>query len=185
MMTGDVPDQGVKMAEMYLDDIKGYWKALSAPAYQEFWDEYQRDTKPDIAHLYKVYRRLICAALLLNHQADKAAPLHGLQKGEKFIDLLGDESREIRLKLHACRQFANDAKHEMKRIQEASVRARASGFDKEGACEVFEIHMLSLDGELYEMCRTVTDVFWFWVGYFDGKSPLSFKKALAEKYQEI
>lgn len=170
------------MVEMYLDDIRGYWRDLVKPAFQEFWDEYQRDVKPDVAQLHKLYRRLICASLLMNHQADKAAPLHGLKKGEKLIDLLEPLNRDIWLKLHACRHFSNDAKHAMKRIQEAGTRERLEGFDRAGANEVFEIHMLTLDGEIYDMCRTIAEAFWFWVGYFDGSSPITFKQGLKDKY---
>lgn len=166
------------MADLFLDDVRGYWRDLAAKAYEEFWSEYQADIQPSSNHLLLVYRRLLCAALFLNHQADKAAPMHGLERGNHFMDLVEEKDREMGLKLHACRHFANDAKHEMKRLQQARTRPRESAYDNDGQSEVFEIHMLSLDGELYDMCLVAGDIWRFWISYFDGSAPINFRQAL-------
>jgi len=170
----------MSVAELLLDDARGYWRDLSAEAYDEFWSEYQKDIQPDVKQLLRVYRRLLCAALLLNHQADKVAPLHGLDGGNKFMDLVAKADEEVGLKLHACRHFANDAKHEMKRIQEARTRPRDPEYDQEGQFKIFEIHMLALDGELYDMCRVAGDVWQFWISYFDGSAAVNYRQVLSQ-----
>ena len=171
------------MADMNLDDIRGYWRDLTAEAFQEYWSAYQRDVKPDVAHLLLVYRRLITAALFMNHQADKTAPLHGLERGNHFMDLIKASDETLGLKLHACRHFVNDAKHEMERVQEARTRLREPGFDSESSFDVFEINMLAKDSELYDMCRIICDIWKFWIGYFEGTSLINYRSALNAKHE--
>jgi hypothetical protein len=168
------------MADMYLDDVRGYWKGLAAPAFEEFWAEYQIDVDVSSNRLTLIYRRLITASLFLNHLSDKAALLHGRVKGNHFMDEVQAKDAALGSKLHACRHFANDAKHEMQRIQEASLRHREKGFDDDGESLVVQFRMLSTDGnELHEICRVVTEVWRFWIGYFDGSAPINYKDALA------
>jgi hypothetical protein len=166
------------MADLNLDDVRGYWRDLAAPAYEEFWYAYQRDADPKNS-LLLVYRRLICACLLLNHQADKAASLYGRNKrGNHFMDLVTELDHEMGYKLHACRFFSNDAKHDMARLQEASTRPRDLDHDQPGQFPLLVIHMLSTDGKrLSDMCKLVGEVWKFWISYFDGTGVLSYHPA--------
>lgn len=168
----------IQVAELNLDDARGYWRDLAAPAYEDFRREYQRDVSPK-QNLLLVYRRLICASLMLNHQADKVAGLHGKDwTGNRFMDLVAELDFVLGYELHACRLFANDAKHDMKRIHEASTRPREAAYDETGEFPVLVINMLSVDGRrLSDMCRIVGQAWKFWISYFDGSGVLSYHAA--------
>jgi|GEM_PF-3367282 len=167
------------MAEMYLDDVRGYWRELAAVAYTEFWDEYQSDEPVDRVRLMLIYRRLICAALLLNHLADKAALMHQCGKGFDFINLVEGADQELGKALHACRLISNEVKHEAKLLQEASTRARVPEYDLDGANEVLELNILTKSGDVFDMCIAVGTFFNFWRSYFDGSASINFKQALS------
>lgn len=168
------------MAEMNLDDVRGYWRELAGPAYSEFWDEYQLDTPVRRNRFMLIYRRLLSACLFLNHLADKAALMHGLENGNKFMTELEKLDVHAGRMLHACRKLANEAKHETKLIQEATTRQRISDYDLEGINEVLELNMLTQDADIYDMCRAAGDAFNFWRGYFDCSAKINFKQALAK-----
>ncbi|MGY2257050.1 hypothetical protein [Pseudomonas reactans] len=167
------------MAEMYLDDVRGYWRELASEAYTEFWSEYQSDQAVDRSRLMLIYRRLICAVLLLNHLADKAALMHRCGKGFDFINLVQSSDLELGKTLHACRLLSNDAKHEAKLLQVAGTRPRNPSYDLEGVNEVSEFNMLTEDGDVFDMCFAVGTFFHFWREYFDGSATVNFKQALS------
>jgi hypothetical protein len=166
------------VAEMYLDDVRGYWRELAAESYTEFWDEYQADLRVDRRRLMLIYRRLLCASLLLNHLADKAALMHRCGSGFEFLNQVEAGDSVLGKALHACRLLANEAKHETKLLQEASSRPRAQDYDLEGTNDVLELNMLTRDGDVFDMCRAVGLFFNFWRGYFDGSEKINFKQAL-------
>lgn len=172
------------MGEVDLNDVRGYWLELAAPAALEFWYAHQEDVAPSRERLRLVYMRLLSAAILLNHQADKAAPHHGLKKGIQFIDLVAEKDQPTAAEMHACRNFVNDAKHVMKGFQSSSYRARNSGYDQPGTNDVIELRAQALDGNFYDQCRVVIDVWKFWVGYFNGSSVVTFKEGLDQEYSE-
>ncbi|WP_447810963.1 hypothetical protein [Pseudomonas putida] len=170
------------MADIFLDDVRGYWRDLAAPAFHEFWTEYQRDGEFSGDRVILVYRRMIAAAFFLNHLADKAATLQGLTHPLQLINLIKIQNPDSAKEMDACRNFVNDAKHEMKRIQEASLRSRQPDFDDEGDAKVLQFHMLSTDGnELYDLCLTVCAVWRFWISYFDGSSEVNFREAISQR----
>ncbi|MCP1649450.1 hypothetical protein [Pseudomonas nitroreducens] len=131
--------------------------------------------------LLLVYRRLLCAALLLNHLADKVAPYHQLGKGNHFMDLIQKHDLAAGANLHACRNFSNDAKHAMKGLQEATTRKRDPSFDRPGDSEVFEIFGVFHDGAHADLCRAVCGAWKFWIGYFEGSTAVNFQQYLASR----
>ncbi|MEE3636492.1 hypothetical protein UIA24_19900 [Pseudomonas sp. AL 58] len=170
------------MADIFLDDVRGYWRDLAAPAFEEFWREYQSDGEFSGSRVILVYRRMIAAAFFLNHLADKAATLQGLTNPIQLINLIKIQDPDSANQMDACRHFVNDAKHEMKRIQEASLRSREANFDNEGAGKVLQFNMLSTDGKcLYDLCLTVCAVWRFWISYFDGSSEVNFRDAISQR----
>ncbi|WP_054883273.1 hypothetical protein [Pseudomonas sp. NBRC 111130] len=168
------------MVDLYLDDVRGYWRDLAVPSFDEFWSEFQADRRIDSGSMLVIYRRLISCAFFLNHLADKAALMHGMDRGNHLISKIREKDIQSALQLDACRHFVNDAKHEMTRLQEASLRARNSDFDLEGESMLIQFHMLSTDGNtLFDMCDVICSVWRFWISYFDGTAKISFKDALA------
>lgn len=172
------------MADIGLDDVRGYWRDLVGPTYEDFWAEYQADRAVDRKRLVLIYRRMLCAAFFLNHLADKAARLHRLENGRLFMDMVAKDNEVIGRQLHACRALVNDTKHEAKLMQEAKTRKRDPGYDLDGSCDVLEIMMLTNDCHLHDMCLVVGDAFGFWVNYFQGIGRPNFRQALASQHGE-
>lgn len=166
------------MADIGLDDVRGYWRDLAAPAYEEFWREYQKDEPVDRGRVLLIYRRMLGAALFLNHLADKAALRHDKEKGNHFMDVVQASDPALGASLHACRNLVNDVKHEAKLEQEATLRERLSGYDVEGVNNVLEINLLTKNSELHDMCLVIGNVFNFWIAYFDGSSSVNFRQTL-------
>lgn len=163
------------MADIGLDDVRGYWRDLVGPCFEEYWVEFQADLPMDRKRLVLIYRKMLCAAFFLNHLADKAALTRGVESGYSFIEMVVGYDEAIGRKLHACRALVNDTKHETKLMQEAVTREREPGYDEDGYCDVLEITMLDKDGRLFDMCRVVADAFGFWVNYFQGVGQPNFR----------
>ncbi len=175
------PDQGARMGDLQLDDARGFWRDLAMPAFEEFWQAYQDDSRLDVKALLLVYRRLLCAALLLNHLADKVAPYHRLKSGKEFMDLIQEQNSSVGSYLHACRHLSNDAKHLMRGLQDAKTRQRRPDFDGPGDSEVFEIFGVFHDGTHADICLAVCEAWNFWVSYFDGSADVNFHQYLASR----
>lgn len=176
--------KGLVMGDVDLDDVRGYWRELASPAALEFWHAHQEDVAPSREQLRLVYLRLLSAAILLNHQSDKAAGHHGLERGNQFIGLVKQKDQDIAAKMDACRNFVNDAKLVMKGFQTSSFRPRQAGYDHAGTHDVIVLTAQAKDGKLYDQCRVVIDVWQFWVGYFNGSAAVTFREGLDQVLAE-
>ncbi|MBB3239196.1 hypothetical protein FHW68_000668 [Pseudomonas sp. Tn43] len=168
------------MAEMNLKDVRGFWRDLAAPAYLEFWRTYQADEPLSRAHFSLIYRRLMSAALLINHQADKVATRDKASSGFDFISMVEKLDSDIGASLHACRLLVNDAKHNAKRPQSAAERLRRDGYDTKGDGGLLEINLTMPNEDVYDMCIVVGKAFNFWCDYFDGHTVINFNQPHVE-----
>jgi hypothetical protein len=168
----------MKMAELNLNDVRGFWRDLAAPAFVDFWDEYQADLPVDSRRFSIIYRRLVSAALLINHQSDKVASGHNCGTGFQFMDKVAGSYPDIAKSLHACRFLVNDLKHHAHLLQEAVLRDRKHDFDSEGAHKLLAVDLLLCDGEVHDVCLTLCTAFRFWVDYFSGIGDINFQQTL-------
>ena len=112
------------MGTIELSDLRGYFKELAGPAFEEFWFEYQADAPLDIGKFTIVYRRLVTAIFFLNHMTDKAAKLRGANGPSDVIRQVMASDMNAGVALDVCRQLTNDVKHPKTQPQKFSTRER-------------------------------------------------------------
>lgn len=120
------------MGEIGLNDVRGYFKELAAPAFVEFWKEYQHDVPVDGERFTLVYRRLITALFFLNHMTDKTAKQRGVKNPVDLIEMVKGADCDAGTALDICRLLVNDVKHPAKRLQTYDVRDRIMPYDDQG-----------------------------------------------------
>ena len=152
------------MGTIELSDLRGYFKELAAPAFEEFWFEYQADTPLDIGRFTLVYRRLVTAIFFLNHMTDKAAKLRGAGSPGDVIRLVMASDLNAGIALDVCRQLTNDVKHPKTQPQKFSSRDRATT-DEPGdhhlPCWIYT----DKAGSEHDLCDIAQRAWAYWVEY--------------------
>ncbi|WP_443691801.1 hypothetical protein [Pseudomonas sp.] len=151
------------MGEIGLNDARGYFKELAAPAFLEFWDEYQRDAVVDDERFGLIYRRLLTAVFFMNHMADKIAKQRGIKDPVDVIEAIKGVDCEAGAALEICRMLTNDVKHSKNRRHSYDFRDRNMPYDKPGAAQLPSWTYTDSLGGLHELGDVAWRTWCYWI----------------------
>lgn len=147
-----------------LSDLRGYFKELAGPAFEEFWFEYQADIPVGIGRFMLIYRRLVTALFFLNHMTDKAAKLRGANSPGHVISLVKASDIDAGTALDVCRQLTNDVKHPNTQPQTFSVRDRTKT-DEVGSHQLPCWIYTDKSGAKHDLCEVAQRAWRYWIDY--------------------
>ncbi|WP_072458222.1 hypothetical protein [Pseudomonas sp. NFACC49-2] len=152
------------MGTIELSDLRGYFKELAGPAFEEFWFEYQADIPVDIGRFMFIYRRLVTAVFFLNHMTDKAAKLRGAHSPGHVISMVKASDTDAGTALDVCRQLTNDVKHPKTQPQSFGVRDRTTG-DEAGLNQLPCWMYTDKAGVQHDLCDVAQRAWRYWIDY--------------------
>ena len=150
------------MGTVVLRDAQGYFKELAAPAFEEFWFEYQEDLPVDIGRYRFIYRRLVTALFFLNHMTDKVAEQRGMEKPTEVIAAIKLVDMEAGTALDVCRLLTNDVKHPKNQPQTFGLRDRV-GSDQEGLNKLPTWIFTDKAGAQHDLCDIAYVAWRYWI----------------------
>jgi hypothetical protein len=153
-----------------LGDLRGYFKELAGPAFEEFWFEYQENLPVDIGRFVLIYRRLITAMFFLNHMTDKAAKHRGVRSPEELIRAVRAVDPKAAEALDICRMLTNDVKHVKNNPQSYGLRDRAAS-DEPGSSQLPSWTYTDNTGKQHDLCDVAERVWRYWVDYRHQRQP--------------
>ncbi|MNJ30543.1 hypothetical protein D3C77_251430 [compost metagenome] len=160
------------MGTIELSDLRGYFKELAAPAFEEFWFEYQADIPVDIGRFMFIYRRLVTAIFFLNHMTDKAAKQRGAKNPEHVIRLVKASDVEAGEALDICRLLTNDVKHLRNQPQAYGLRDRTPT-DEAGTSQLPYWIYTDKDGAKHDLCDIAQRAWKYWIDYRHERKPVA------------
>ncbi|RMQ94577.1 hypothetical protein ALP94_00522 [Pseudomonas savastanoi pv. glycinea] len=150
------------MGSIALSDARGYFKELAAPAFEEFWFEYQEDAPVDNGRYMLIYRRLVTALFFLNHMTDKVAAQRGLKKPEDVIAAVKAVNSIAGTSLDVCRQLTNDVKHPKNQPQTYGLRDRVAT-DQDGLNLLPTWIYTDKSGNEHDLCDIAQEAWKYWI----------------------
>ncbi|QVW25320.1 hypothetical protein KJF94_07025 [Pseudomonas hormoni] len=152
------------MGTIELSDLRGYFKELAAPAFEEFWFEYQADIPVDIGRHMFIYRRLVTALFFLNHMTDKAAKQRGAENPGEVIRMVKARDPDAGTALDVCRSLTNDVKHPKTQPQTFGFRDRVET-DEDGGNQLPCWIYTDKSGISHDLCDIAQRVWKYWIDY--------------------
>lgn len=152
------------MGAIELSDLRGYFKELAGPAFEEFWFEYQADLPVDRGRFTLIYRRLVTAVFFLNHMTDKAAKLRGANSPGDVISAVKVSDVSAGIALDVCRQLTNDVKHPKTQPQTFSSRDRTET-DETGVHQLPCWIYTDKSGAKHELCDIAQRAWRYWIDF--------------------
>lgn len=154
----------MRVGTIELSDLRGYFKELAAPAFEEFWFEYQADIPVDIGRHMFIYRRLVTALFFLNHMTDKAAKQRGAENPGEVIRMVKTRDPDAGTALDVCRSLTNDVKHPNTQPQTFGFRDRVET-DEDGGNQLPCWIYTDKSGISHDLCDIAQRVWKYWIDY--------------------
>tara|TARA_R110002074_G_scaffold241015_1_gene412711 strand:- start:63 stop:560 length:498 start_codon:yes stop_codon:yes gene_type:complete len=157
------------MGNLDLDDVRGFFRELVDPNFDDFYSDYQSEDECDRAKLVRVFRKMVNLCLTLNHQTDKVAKAF---KYDSALELIGEVSNHYKSEgaaLDAVRRFSNDVKHKSKLDQNYTTRERSDIDRSTDGPDLPEWYFLDGNGVKVAVCNAAVESYLFWGKYFAGE----------------